>query len=81
MDSTKHWISGNLAHAILFQGRCDEAEAIYRQYKDELRDSFLDDFRQFEEARVIPEERKEDVQRYKLIPKRTKKNPKTFCMF
>lgn len=67
MDSTKHWISGNLAHAILFQGRCDEAEAIYRQYKDELRDSFLDDFKQFEEAGIIPEERKEDVEKIKRI--------------
>ena len=36
---------------------------IYRQYKDELKDSFLDDFKQFAEAGVIPEERKTDVKR------------------
>lgn len=67
IDSTQHWIYANLAAALLFQGRFDEAEQIYRQYKDELKDVYLDDFKQFAEAGVIPEERKEDVERIKRI--------------
>ena len=67
VDSTKHFIYTNLAVALLFQGKYAEAEAIYRQYKDELKDSFLDDFKQFAEAGVIPEERKEDVERFKQM--------------
>ncbi len=67
VDSTQHWISGNLAAALLFQGRYAEAEIIYRQYKDELKDEFLDDFRQFAEAGVIPKEREDDVEKIKQI--------------
>ena len=67
MDSTKHWISGNLAHAILFQGRYDEAEPIYRQYKDELIAPLLDDFRQFAEASAIPPEYEADVEKIKRM--------------
>jgi hypothetical protein len=44
-----------------------EAEKIYRQYKDELKDSFLDDFKQFAEAGVIPKERDADVERIKKM--------------
>jgi tetratricopeptide (TPR) repeat protein len=67
VDSTKHIIYTNLAASLLFQGKVIEGEAIYRQYKDELKDSFLDDFKQFEEAGVIPEEREEDVERIKQM--------------
>ena len=67
MDSTKHWISGNLAHALLFQGRYDEAENIYREYKDELKDDLLDDFKQYAEAGVIPPECAADVEKIKRI--------------
>ena len=66
-DSTQHWIASNLAAALLFQGKYAKAEAIYRHYKDELRDGFLDDFKEFAEAGVIPEERKEDVERIKQM--------------
>lgn len=67
IDATKHYIYSNLAAALLFQGRYEEAEQIYRQYKDELKDSFLDDFKQYAEAGVIPEERKTDVERIKRL--------------
>ena len=67
IDSTQHWIATNFAAALLFQGRYDEAEQIYCQYKEELKDSFLDDFRQFAEAGVIPKEREKDVERIKKI--------------
>ena len=67
VDSTQHWIAANLAAALLLQGRYDEAEPIYRQYKDELKDSFLDDFEQFVEAGVILKEREKDVERIKRM--------------
>ena len=64
---TKHWIYSNLAAALLFQGNYAEAEKIYRQYKDELKDGFLDDFKQFKETSVIPKEREADVEKIKKI--------------
>ena len=67
IDSTKHFIYSNLAAALLFQGRYEEAEKIYRQYKDELKNGFLDDFKQFAGAGVIPEECKTDVERIKRL--------------
>ena len=67
VDSTQHWIAANLAADLLFQGKTAEAEKLYRQYKDELKDSFLDDFRQFAEAGDILKEREADVERIKRI--------------
>lgn len=67
IDSTQHWIASNLAAALLFQGRYEEACAIYSKYKAELKDSFLDDFRQYAQAGVIPNERKADVKRVKKM--------------
>jgi tetratricopeptide (TPR) repeat protein len=67
IDPTQHWINTNLASSLLFQGRYAEAEAIYRQYKDELKDSFLGDFEEFEKSGVIPEERKADVERIRKM--------------
>lgn len=56
-----------LATALLFQGKFVEAEKIYRQHKDELKERFLDDFKQFGEAGVIPDEREKDVERIKQL--------------
>lgn len=67
LSPTQHLVATNLAAALLFQGKYAGAEQIYRQYKDELKDSFLDDFKQFAEAGVIPEELKEDVERIKRM--------------
>ena len=67
IDSTKQWILANLAAALLFQGKYDEAEAIYRQYKDELKDSFLDDFKQYAEAGVIPPDCEAEVEKIKQM--------------
>ena len=67
VDSTRHIIFTNLAAALLFQGKYTEAEKIYRQYMDELKDGFLDDFRQFAEAGVIPKECEADVEKIKQI--------------
>ena len=68
-DSTQHRIASNLAAALLFQGKYTEAEKIYRQYKSELSDSFLDDFKQFAEAGVIPPKCEADVEKIKKTVK------------
>lgn len=67
IDESKHWLITNLATALLFQGRYNEAEAIYLQYKDELKDSYLDDFKAFEDAGAIPKEHQADVERIKQL--------------
>ena len=67
IDSTQIWVYSNIAASLLFQGKFAEAEAIYRQYKNELKDSFLQDFIDFEAAGIIPEERKADVERIRQM--------------
>ena len=67
IDSTLHWIASNLAPALLFQGKYKDAERIYYQYKDELKDNFLYDFKQFAEAGVIPKKREKDVEKIKQL--------------
>ena len=67
VDSTKHVAYGNLAAALLFQGKYQEAEKIYRQYKSELKEGFLSDFEEFSKAGVIPKNREEDVEKIKQL--------------
>lgn len=67
MDSTKHIVYSNLAAALLFQGKYQEAEKIYRQYNSELKEGFLSDFEEFAKAGVIPKNREEDVENIKKI--------------
>ena len=67
VDSTKHVAYSNLATALLFQGKYQEAETIYRQYKSELKDGFLSDFEEFSKAGVIPKNREEDVEKIKYL--------------
>ena len=69
VDSTQHFIYTNLASSFLLQGRYNEAEPIYRRYKDELKDALLDVFEQFKAAGVIPKEREEDVEKIKRMLK------------
>ena len=66
-DSSKHFIYANLAPALLFQGKREEAEEIYLRFKTELRKMFLDDFLQFEKVGVIPAEYSADVEDIKSI--------------
>ena len=65
--STQYLAYTNLAAAILLQGRFEEAEKLYREYKAEFKDNFIDDFAEFERLGVIPEEHKADVERIKAI--------------
>ena len=67
IDSTKIFIYTNLAAALLFQGKYTEAEQIYRQYKSELKESFLDDFNKFAEAGVIPKKYEADLEKIKKM--------------
>lgn len=66
-DSTQHWMVGNLAIALLFQGKYEKAEMVCRQYKDELKDGFLDDLKQFGETRVKPKEWEADVEKIRQV--------------
>lgn len=56
-----------LAYALLFQGKVDEAEKLFRQFKDEYKNTFILVLTEFERLGVIPEERKADVERIKAI--------------
>ena len=67
VDSTQHMAYTNLAAALLFQGKVEEAEKLYSQYKAEFKDGFLSDFAEYERLGVIPEERKKDVERIKAM--------------
>ena len=67
IDPTQHWINTNLAASLLLQGKYNDAEALYRQYKDELKDSFLDDFNEFEAEGIILKERMADVERIRKM--------------
>ena len=67
VDSTRHVAYSNLAAALLFQGKYQEAEKIYRQYKSELKEDFLSDFEEFSKAGVIPKNREEDVEKIKQL--------------
>lgn len=66
-DSTRLFIHANIAAAHLFKGEYNLAEAIYRQYRQQLHDTFLDDLDQFNRMGIIPEERIEDVQRIRQL--------------
>jgi len=67
VDTAQHFIYTNLAAALLLQGRYSEAEPIYLQYKEELKNSFLDDFEKFKAAKAIPKEREVDVEKIKQM--------------
>ena len=67
IEPLQQWIFSNLASALLFQGKYDEAEEIYRNMKTELKDNFLQDLNDFETAKVIPKERKADVERIRKM--------------
>lgn len=57
----------NLAAALLLQGKYSKAEKLYRQYKNEFKDALLDDLNAFEAAGVIPDNRKKDVKKIKML--------------
>lgn len=67
IDSTNNIAYTNLATALLFQGKIEDAEKIYRQYKSEFKDSFLSDFAEYERLQVISKEYMADVEKIKAM--------------
>jgi hypothetical protein len=57
----------NLASSLLLQGRYQEAEQIYIDYKAELSEDFISDIIKFEELNIIPEEHVAEVNKIKRI--------------
>ncbi len=66
-DSSKRFILSNLAAALLFSGRTEEAMEIYRTRKAELASVFMDDFVQFADYGIIPPECEQSVAQIKQM--------------
>jgi tetratricopeptide (TPR) repeat protein len=64
-DEEYHY--SNLATSLLFQGKYSKAEKIYRKYREEYSNVFLDDLIQYAEAGVIPKKCEADVEKIKKI--------------
>ena len=67
LDSTQTGVNSDWAAALLFQGEFDMAEAIYSQYKEELKDVFLQELDLYEALDIIPESRKADVEKIRKM--------------
>jgi len=74
IDSTYSVSKTNLAHALLFQNRFSEAEAVYKELSQTIfRNNetytkvLLNDFDDLEKAGAIPEKYKDDVEKIKKI--------------
>jgi hypothetical protein len=79
VDSTNKYLFTNLAPALLLQGQYEAAKAEYLKWKDQpyfperglatYREAFLADLEVFEQAGVIPVERKKDVEKIRALLK------------
>jgi len=69
LDSTQTWIRSIIAHALLFQNRFTEAVEIYKALLEENEVDLLDDLESLENAGVIPEERKPDIEKVREMLK------------
>lgn len=67
VDSTQHLAYTNLAAAYLLQGKYQDAEKLYRQYKSEFKETLLTDLDELAKAGVIPSERMADVEKIKKM--------------
>lgn len=67
VDSTRHLAYTNLAAAYLLQGKYQDAEKLYRQYKSEFKEGLLSDLDELAKAGVIPSERMADVEKIKKM--------------
>ena len=67
LDPLKKSVFSCLSASYLFQGKYVEAEEIYRAFKNDLKDIFLQDLQDFEAAGVIPRKRKADVEKIKKM--------------
>jgi len=74
LDSTYSVSKTNLAHAMLFQDRFSEAEAVYKELSQTIYKNnepytkvLLNDFDELEKAGAIPEKHKDDVEKIRKI--------------
>lgn len=67
IDSSQVIIYKILAVSLLLQGKYEEAEQIYLQYRDDLKESFIEDIEKFDKMEIIPEEHKKEVEKIKRI--------------
>lgn len=80
LDNTQTSVKTNLAHALLFQNRFSEAEAIYKElsqttYKKNktYTKTLLEELKELEKANVIPAESKADVEKIRKMSNKKKK--------
>ena len=66
-DESQHWRYTNLAASLLLQGKFTKAEAVYKQWKAELKRKFLDDFQIFESRNMLSEELKTEIEKIKKM--------------
>jgi len=73
IDDTQTWIKINLAAALLFQDRYEEAKNIYLELFQTPKEGrsyaeiCLEDLDEYEKAGVIPENQKENVEKIRQI--------------
>lgn len=67
VDSIQQWLIADLAVALLFQGKAEEAEHVYLHHKEKLKDYFLDDLKIYAEEGILPKEQEEAVKRIKQL--------------
>ncbi len=63
----EHWVATNLAAALLLQGKYKEAETVYCQYKDEKNKEMLEDLKSLEEAGIITDKHKKEVDKIRKM--------------
>ncbi len=68
LDASEEWIHTNLALGYLLTGQYSEAEAIYLDFKETLREGFLQDFKDLEKAEIINKDN-ENVNKIKQLLK------------
>ena len=61
IDETQTYLYTNLASALLFQGKYNQAKSIYIKYKDEFKTGFIEDLEVFEQNNIIPVKYKNEV--------------------
>ncbi|MEL6132898.1 MAG: tetratricopeptide repeat protein [Bacteroidota bacterium] len=74
----EYWINTNLAHALLCQGKYEEAKAVYTQYPphtlfmngETWGELFLYDFKDLEEGEVIPAPYRKDAKKIQMMLRR-----------
>ncbi|MDR0872954.1 MAG: tetratricopeptide repeat protein [Prevotellaceae bacterium] len=73
IDSTQTWIKTNLAAALLFQNRYEDAEKVYSELLNtpteglSYAEKCLEDLNKYEKADVIPENQKENVEKIRQL--------------